>query len=100
MKGISSTIFSSPPGSAGVVTTAKSTSPFFTARMACGVEWFDSRSRIPGYCAWNARSRSDKQMFSAVSVALMLIAPCSSVALALSSASASWICTAADAMRA
>jgi hypothetical protein len=35
---------------------AKSTSPFFTACTACGVEWFEMRSRMPGYSVWKSRS--------------------------------------------
>ena len=46
--------------SAGVEMTAKSTSPFFTACTACGVEWLEMRSRMPGYSVWKARSFSDR----------------------------------------
>ena len=43
---------------AGVQMMAKSTSPFFTACTAWGVEWFEMRSRMPGYSVWNVRSFS------------------------------------------
>ena len=45
---IRSNIFKPDSTSAGVEMTAKSTSPFFTACKACGVEWLEMRRRMPG----------------------------------------------------
>ena len=55
----------------GVVTTARSTSPCFSAETACGVEWLNTLIRTPGYfCLKSFRTGSRKQR-SAISLAPM-----------------------------
>ena len=83
--------------STGVVTTARSTIPSRRARTAWGVEWLDTRTRMPGYRSRKAFKTGSSRHRRATSLAPMDTEPCCNSRSSVSSFWALSMCSTAGA---